>query len=111
MHSRANSSASFGFLGNTIGKYSCRAGRIRLELPKQSLKRFNLCDGFVEPQPFRRGHMNISRRPFTQAALLLVAALSVRLAAQSRTVKIGVQIPLTGERANVGKTMQSALQM
>jgi branched-chain amino acid transport system substrate-binding protein len=55
--------------------------------------------------------MNTSRRSLLRAALLLVATLPAPRAAQSRTVKIGVQIPLSGERANVGKTMQNALQM
>ena len=32
-------------------------------------------------------------------------------AAGAQTIKVGVQLPLTGERADVGKTMQSALQM
>src|SRR5258708_448279 len=32
-------------------------------------------------------------------------------AAEAQTLKVGVQLPLTGERADVGKTMQNALQM
>ena len=32
-------------------------------------------------------------------------------AADTNTLKVGVQLPLTGERADVGKLMQNALQM
>jgi branched-chain amino acid transport system substrate-binding protein len=46
------------------------------------------------------------------AAVLSLAGIVIGLnAAEAPVLKVGVQLPLTGERADVGKLMQNALQM
>src|SRR5690242_9087970 len=47
------------------------------------------------------------------AAILSLASFSTFLSAADhpQTLRIGVQVPLTGERADVGKLMQNGLQM
>lgn len=51
--------------------------------------------------------------PRAIAAILSLASFPTFLSAADhpRTLKIGVQLPLTGERADVGKLMQNGLQM
>jgi branched-chain amino acid transport system substrate-binding protein len=46
-----------------------------------------------------------------QMQTFFLGALGMCMAAQAQTLKVGVQLPLTGERADVGKLMQNGLQM
>lgn len=50
----------------------------------------------------------MTKRKISLTALALAIWLN---AADAQTLKVGVQLPLTGERADVGKLMQNALQM
>jgi branched-chain amino acid transport system substrate-binding protein len=44
-------------------------------------------------------------------SLIVAVAAALCVTANAQTLKIGVQLPLTGERADVGKLMHDALQM
>jgi branched-chain amino acid transport system substrate-binding protein len=60
----------------------------------------------------REVKMTILKSSKTAIALALALAFSTAMrAADTGTLKVGVQLPLTGERADVGKLMQNALQM
>ncbi len=50
-------------------------------------------------------------RPSSFATGAVLALVFLTSAVQAQAVKVGVQLPLTGERADVGKLMQNALQM
>ena len=49
-------------------------------------------------------------KSLTTAFALVCFSIGLQ-AADTKTLKVGVQLPLTGERADVGKLMQTALQM
>jgi branched-chain amino acid transport system substrate-binding protein len=46
-----------------------------------------------------------------RSSLVIIALSCSAFALQAQTLKVGVQLPLTGERSDVGKLMQNALQM
>src|SRR5215469_10943846 len=58
----------------------------------------------------RSCHMKRFKVPLSRVVSLLALVGCAHMAA-AQSVKIGVQLPLTGERADVGKLMQNGLQM